>query len=61
MRAIRRLCQKFGALPPLQLSENISIYGSIAVQDDTAGILLYNDNLYVNLYVMPIFDVWNRV
>jgi hypothetical protein len=27
----------------------------------TAGISLYKDNLYDNLYVMPIFDVWNHV
>ena len=27
----------------------------------TAGISLYKDSLYINLYVMPIFDVWNRV
>jgi hypothetical protein len=27
----------------------------------TAGISLYKDNLYVNLYMMPIFDLWNCV
>ena len=27
----------------------------------TVGVSLYKDNLYVNLYVMPIFDVWNHV
>jgi hypothetical protein len=28
---------------------------------DTAGISLYRDCLYRNLYVMPIYDVQNRV
>ena len=30
-------------------------------EHDTAEISLYKDNLYVNLYMMPIFDIWNRV
>jgi hypothetical protein len=28
---------------------------------DTAGISQYRDRLYGNLYVMPIYDIQNRV
>ena len=27
----------------------------------TAGISLYRNNLYGNLYMMPISDIWNRI
>ena len=39
--------------------DGISIYEPMSGY--AAGISLYKDNLYVNLYVMPIFDVWNRI
>jgi len=28
---------------------------------NTTGISLYRDNLYRNLYVMPISDIWNHI
>ena len=50
-RAIRCLRQKFGASPPLRLSENISIYGSIAVQDDLLSYALSECRNTIVIYV----------